>query len=242
MTRRIPALAALTLALAGALPAARAQSPPRGAPADTLRLSATAGIDAAPVALGRALAAGSGVAVWVEGGLRTGVPDAGGLPVADAAPGAVVARFGASGAFAWPARPVVWTAPSAGVLAFGVNARPAHAPSGEARIVVVPLDAVTRAAFPQPEIQVHRTGAALTATWRDRAGFGVDRRSLALWVEDAHGVRTRLAAWAPVGEGRAVLPLPPPIDLPPGVHTVTAEITDMLGNTGRSAPLRFGWP
>ncbi len=237
---RTAALVALATAALGS-PAA-AQGPPRGVPADTVRVPAAAGIEAAPVGYPQTLAAGDRVAVWVEGRVRATVPDAGGLPVPDAAPGALVARFGSSGAFAWPERPIVWTAPRAGGLSFGVNARSAHGPSGEARVVVVPLDPASRAAFAAPEVRLERTGGGFLVTWRDRAGFGVDRRTLALHLVDSHGTRIRLAAWAPAGEGRAVLPLPPPVDLPPGIHTLSAEITDGVGNTGRSAAVRFGWP
>lgn len=236
MGRWISALAALALAA----PAA-AQSPPPGVPTEMLRISAGAGIEAAPVVWPRMLAAGESVVVWVEGRVRAGVPDAGGLPVPDAPAGALVARFGASGAFAWPDGPVVWTAPAAGALAFGVNARAAHSPEGELRVVIARLEAA-RSAFPPPEVRLERSGPSIRVAWRDRAGFGVDRRTLALWLEDAHGTRYRLAAWAPAGEGVAVLPLPPPVDLPPGIHTLSAEITDRLGSAGRSSSIRFGWP
>ncbi|MGH7563855.1 MAG: hypothetical protein ACREK5_05480, partial [Gemmatimonadota bacterium] len=59
------------------------------------------------------LAAGERIAVWLEGQARANAPGAAPVPVGEAALGEVVARFGAGRWFAWPRKPVVWTAPEA---------------------------------------------------------------------------------------------------------------------------------
>lgn len=200
------------------------------------------GPGAPPVPWPRSLAGGDRLLTWVDSDVRIGEPEAGGRPVPDAPVGAVVARFDSGGPFAWPDEPTVWSAPSSGSLAFGINARAAHRPRGAARVVLVPLTDRVRRAYPPPAIGVRRAEGGLEVRFRDRAGFGLDRRSLAFHLTTSRGTRYRLAAWAPVGRGRVVLPLPPPISLSPGVHEMRAEIHDLLGNVGRSGVVRFDTP
>lgn len=217
-------------------PAAGAQAPPPGASSDTVRVRRPV---VAPTPYPRSLDTGERLIVRVEGAVRVANPGVGGRPVPDAPPGAVVARFAGSAPFAWPEEPTVWTAPSPGRLVFGLNVRPAHEPRGSARVIVTPLTDAVRRSHPPPAIAMERSGGSLTVRYRDRSGFGLDRRSLALHLETSRGTRYRLAAWAAPGERRSVLPLPPPVPLPPGVHEIRAEITDRLGNVARSGPLLF---
>src|SRR5687767_8526181 len=85
------------------------------------------------------LAAGERIAVRVESEVEVGDREIGPGPVADATVGDLIARFGSSGAFAWPAEPTVWIAPEGGELTFDVNAYPAHRARGAARIEVLRL-------------------------------------------------------------------------------------------------------
>lgn len=217
--------------------AVRAQPVPPGTPVDTLSVDAPIG--AASVHPPFALATGDRVVVWAENDVAVGRPDAGGLPVPDTEPGAVVARFGGGPAFAWPERPIVWTAPSAGRLGFGLNGREAHGFAGDARLLVVRLTPETAEAFPRPAIAMEREGRGVRIRWADRAGFGIDRRRLAFTLRTAHGTLYRLGAWGPVEPDGAFLPLPPPVDLPPGVHTLSGTITDRLGNVSFPATITF---
>lgn len=215
----------------------RAQSPLPPVRADTLVVS-----PGSTVAYPRPLATGERIVVRSRSAVEAEDPGAGGRPVPDAPVGAVIARFGGGPPFAWPEGRTVWTAPWRGRLTFELNGRPAHRPGGRARVVVVRLTDAARAAFPAPTVDVERGQGGIVASYRDVAGFGLDLRTLALHVETSHGTRYRLAPWAPVGEERTVLPLPPPVSLPPGVHTISAEITDRLGNVARSTAVRFDGP
>lgn len=221
---------------ATALPAA-AQTVPPGAPVDTLTVATPIG--AGTVGTGWTLAAGDRVVVWPRNDVAVASPDAGGLPVPDAEPGAVVASFAGGRAFAWPERPVVWTAPSPGRLGFGLNGRAAHGLVGEARLLVARLTPEAAGAFPRPAIAIERAGGGVRIRWADRAGFGVDRRRIAFTLTTAHGTVYRLGAWGPVEAPGAILPLPPPVDLPPGVHTLSATITDRLGNVSFPSTITF---
>lgn len=231
------------MAAAGAAAArpVRAQTIPAGLAADTLVLRA----DSVPArrTWSRPLEAGDRVVAWVEGRVRAGRPDAGGRPVPDAPAGAVVARFGSSAAFAWPVGRTVWAAPAAGRLAFGLNGRPAHELEGTARVILVPLGAegsAAQSAFERPILALDRVEGGVRARYADRAGFGLVPRSLSLTLTTSHGTVYYLGPWVPPGARETTLPLPPPgIDLPPGVHTLTATITDRLGNVSPPASLRF---
>lgn len=216
---------------------AAAQPVPTWAPVDTLIVAAPVG--GAMSGTPWTLATGDRVVVWAENGVAVADPDAGGLPVPDAEPGAVVARFGGGPPFAWPERPVVWTAPATGRLGFGLNGREAHGMMGGARVLVTRLTPEVAAAFPRPAIAIERAGRGVRIRWVDRAGFGVDRRRIAFTLTTAHGTVYRMGAWGPVEESGAILPLPPPVDLPPGVHTLSATITDRLGNVSAPSTITF---
>lgn len=215
----------------------RGQGPPPGVAARALVVDAPVGGSA--VVTPFAMATGDRVVVWVESDVEVARPDAGGRPVPDAPAGAVVARFGGGRPFAWPERPTVWTAPRPGRLAFGLNGRAAHGFEGGARLSVVRLDAATRAAFRPPAIELDRVDGGVAVRWVDRAGFGVDARTLSFRLTTAHGTVHDLGPWSPLGDGRAVLPLPPPVELPPGIHVLSATITDRLGNRAPRSTITF---
>ncbi|HJR53428.1 MAG TPA: hypothetical protein VJ982_06915 [Gemmatimonadota bacterium] len=192
------------------------------------------------------LAAGERIAVRVEEDVEVGERDAGPGPVADAAVGEVIARFGSSGAFAWPSKPTVWIAPDAGTLSFDVNAYPAHRAHGTARIEVLRLgglEAAPPSGFEPPILQLDRVPRGARARWSDRAGYGVAPATLLLELTTSHGTVYRLDPWVRPGPAEVTLPLPPPgLSLPPGVHTLTATIEDRLGNTSPPTTIRFDTP
>ena len=192
------------------------------------------------------LAAGERIAVRVEDEVEVEERDVGPGPVTDAAVGEVVARFGSSGAFAWPARPTVWIAPDAGTLTFDVNAYPAHRAHGTARIEVLRLgglDAAPPSGFEPPILQLDRVPGGARARWSDRAGYGIEPATLLLELTTSHGTVYRLDPWVRPGPTEVTLPLPPPgLPLPPGIHTLTATIEDRLGITSPATTIRFGTP
>ena len=192
------------------------------------------------------LAAGERIAVRVEDEVEVGKRDAGPGPVADAAVGDVIARFGASGAFAWPAKPTVWIAPDAGTLTFDVNAYPAHRARGAARVEVLRLgglDAAPPSGFEPPILQLDRVPGGARARWSDRAGYGVEPATLLLDLTTSHGTMYRLDPWVRPGPAEVTLPLPPPgLALPPGIHTLTATIEDRLGMASPPSTIRFDTP
>ena len=192
------------------------------------------------------LAAGERIAVLVESDIDVGDPEIGPGPVKDAAPGDVIARFGTSGSFAWPERPVVWIAPAPGALVFDVNAHAAHHARGEAHVEVLrlgPLGAPPPAGFEPPILQLDRAPGGARARWSDRAGYGVEPATLLLELTTSHGTVYRLDSWARGGANEVLLPLPPPgITLPPGIHTLTATIEDRLGGKSPPSTIRFDTP
>jgi hypothetical protein len=192
------------------------------------------------------LAAGERIAVRVEEEVDVGERDAGPGPVADADVGEVIARFGSSGAFAWPEEPTVWIAPAGGALAFDVNAYPAHHARGSARIEVLRLGGLGSpppAGFEPPILQLDRVPGGARARWSDRAGYGVEPATLLLQLTTSHGTVYRLDPWVRPGPAEVTLPLPPPgLALPPGVHTLSATIEDRLGITSPPSTIRFDTP
>jgi hypothetical protein len=192
------------------------------------------------------LAAGERIAVRVESEVDVGDRDVGPGPVGDAAVGDVIAHFGTSGAFAWPAEPTVWTAPEGGALTFDVNAYPAHRARGAARIEVLRLgglDAPPPAGFEPPILQLDRVPGGARARWSDRAGYGVEPATLLLELTTSHGTVYRLDSWVRPGPAEVTLPLPPPgLALPPGIHTLTATIEDRLGTPSPPSTIRFDTP
>jgi hypothetical protein len=192
------------------------------------------------------LAAGERIAVRVEHEVEVGERDAGPGPVADAAVGDVIARFGSSGAFAWPVKPTVWIAPEAGTLEFAINAYPAHRARGRVRIEVLRLGGLAAPPPPgyePPILQLDRAPGGVRARWSDRAGYGVEPATLLLELTTSHGTVYRLDSWARPGAAEVLLPLPPPgLVLPPGVHTLTATIEDRLGTKSPRSTIRFDTP
>ena len=192
------------------------------------------------------LAAGERIAVRVEEDVDVGEGDAGPGPVADAAVGEVIARFGSSGAFAWPEQPTVWIAPEGGALTFDVNAYPAHRARGAARIEVLRLgglDAPAPRGFEPPILQLDRVPGGARGRWSDRAGYGIEPATLLLELTTAHGTVYRLDPWVRPGPTEVTLPLPPPgLALPPGINTLTATIEDRLGVQSPPSTIRFDTP
>jgi len=220
-----------------------AQTLPPDVPADTVAIPSRPAFLGGATGHSRTLEAGERIATWTLSGASIGRRDAGGVPVPDARPGDVVARFAGGPAFAWPVEPTVWTAGRAGLLSFGLNAREAHAPEGIARVVVVRLGqdgSDVQRAFEPPRITVERVDGEVALRYADGAGFGLDRGSLQVTVRTARGVVYSMRPWAPVGEDSTLLPLPPPgIDLPAGAHLLEAVIGDRLGNVSPPATIVF---
>ncbi len=242
--RKARPLAALALGASLVAPVgARGQSLPSSVGRDSLVVRADALEAGAPPGL--ALRAGERIAVWTAADVEVGRPGAGGRPVPDAPPGAVVARFDGGPWFAWSEGPTVWTAPASGRLEFTLNAGPRTALSGRARLALVRLGTVAApapavAAFPAPRVELERAGDGVRVRYADRAGFGLVRSTLELTLHTAHGETIHLAAWRPVGRRETLLPLPPPdVPLPPGVQTLDATITDWLGNESPASRVVF---
>lgn len=192
---------------------------------------------------GPTLAAGERIAVWVRGAARAADPEAAPLPVGEARPGEVVARFAGSRWFAWPGEPVVWTAPAPGRLDFALNGSTAHELDGAAELVLIRLGgpgSPPPEGFLPPAVSLERVTGGVEARYRDRAGFGLDSKTLRFTVETARGVRIQMAPWAPVGAEATVLPLPPPgIALPPGIHRLSVTVTDRVGRDAPPATIVF---
>ena len=192
---------------------------------------------------GTTLTAGERIAVWIRGAARAANPGAAPLPVGEAAPGEVVARFAGGRWFAWPRAPVVWTAPTPGRLDFALNGSTAHELDGTSDVVLVRLGGPETSppeAFPAPFVALERVTGGVEARYRDRAGFGLDSRTLRFTVETSRGVRIQMAPWAPIGREATVLPLPPPgLALPPGIHRLSVTVTDRVGRDAPPATIVF---
>lgn len=186
---------------------------------------------------------GERIAVWVEGRARAEDPGAAPVPVGEAALGEVVARFGGGRWFAWPREPVVWTAPGTGQLVFALNGHPSHRLDGDADVALVRLGRPGEAppeGFAAPAVTLERTSGGIRVRYRDRAGFGLDVKTLRFVLVTSRGIRYHLAPWVPPGPGLTALPLPPPdIPLPPGIHTLSVTITDRVGTEAAPASLVF---
>lgn len=238
----LPWVAAVMLAVTLAAGPGFAQTFPAGVPTERLEVDRPAG-GAGSSGASVALAEGERIAVRVAGAARAGDPDAAPAPVGEAALGEVVARFGASRWFAWPREPVVWTAPEAGELVFALNGRPSHRLEGEAEVVLARLGRPGMpppVGFPPPAVTLERVASGIEVRYRDRAGFGLDVKTLRFVVRTARGIEYHLRSWVAPGAGATVLPLPPPgISLPPGIHTLSVTITDRLGGRAPPASLVF---
>ncbi|MFN2433360.1 MAG: hypothetical protein ABR599_11210 [Gemmatimonadota bacterium] len=192
---------------------------------------------------------GERVIVEVEGGVRGPASAlAGGIR-----PGALVGLFEAGPPFlvAVPATEgtrLLWTAPADGRLAFAVEPAGAGELSGGYDLRITELgrrgDARQRR-FPAPWIGfLPRTPDALvTLAFEDRAGFGLDRRTLKVFLDTERGRRFVLSDAFDIGaRGARLTALPPEVVLPPGVHRVSATIGDALGNTSPPAMIFLDRP
>lgn len=219
------------------------QSVPAGIRTDTLRVAAPPGGAGGEVPPAVLLDAGERVAIWTAGATYIERVEAGRGPVAEASVGEAIARFGSSGWFALPQHPFVWTAPQPGELNFAVNAYPQHKLSGEVAVILVrlgPRGSTVQDAFEPPLLAIERDSGGARVRYTDRAGFGLDLKSLSFTVKTADGPEYRMAAWAEPGPEAIMLPLPPPgIELAPGVHSISVTITDWLGNSSPPASMVF---
>ncbi len=179
----------------------------------------------------------------MEGKVRVANSGAGPGPVGEAPIGDVIARFEGGRWFAWPRERFVWTAPRAGELALALNGRSAHGIEGAVEVVMIrlgPLGSPARVAFEPPTITLDRVSGGVRARYADRAGFGLDSKSLRFTLTTAHGGLFHLGSWVTGGKRETVLPLPPPgVSLPAGVHKLTGTITDQVGNDAPPATLTF---
>lgn len=154
--------------------------------------------------------------------------------------GALVARFEDGPPFLVGTGRLLWTAPRAGRLAFSVEQRGAGDVSGGYDVRVTPLGPPgdrRQRGFPPPTLRFlpASKAAVLALAYEDRAGFGLDLRSLKVFLDTRDRRRVVLSPYFTVGSDRAVLrALPSDVDVPAGLHSVTATIADALGNV--SAP------
>lgn len=247
---KTPHLCVVGIALLALPRTSPAQGIPAGVARETLVVERPAvgewpggGSEALAGEAGPTLAAGERIAVWTRGAARAADPGAGALPVGEAAPGEVVARFAGGRWFAWPREPVVWTAPAAGRLDFALNGSTTHRLEGAAEAVLIRLGGPGSSppeGFPPPSVTLERVAGGVEARYRDGAGFGLDSKTLRFTVETSRGVRIQMAPWSPIGAEATLLPLPPPgVALPPGIHRLSVTVTDRVGRDAPPATIVF---
>jgi hypothetical protein len=211
----------------------------------------------APVVHPAALSAGERLLIEVGGEVQGFEPDsAGGISV-----GALVASLDGGPPFLVGGPPsyagvqegaeagkLLWTAPSAGRLAFAV-APGNRELAGGYTVRVEPLGPrgdPRQRRFPAPWITFtppSETAAFLEVRYGDRSGFGLDRKTLQVIVDTERGERFVLSPYFQADPGIATLDaLPPEVNLPPGVHRVTAAIGDALGNASIPAEIFLDEP
>jgi hypothetical protein len=237
--------------LAGCPGSARAQDPaappPEPAPVEsagdwqTLHVRA----DRAPVGLPFELARGDRLLIEAHGSVSGAVADpAGGIGAGD-----LVGRFASGPPFLVGTGPLVWSAPSAGELAFDVMRRSGRTLDGgyTVRVLAIgPRGDPRQSAFPAPTIAfLPRTagGPFLALRYADRAGFGLDLKTLTVVLDADAGQRFVLSSGFDAEPTGASLMAPPPeVVLPPGVHRVRATIGDALGNVSAPAEIFVDQP
>jgi hypothetical protein len=199
----------------------------------------------APAALPLALAAGDRLVIEAEGRVAGAVADsAGGIGA-----GALVGRFAGGPPFLIGTGSLVWSAPSEGELAFDVMPRAGRRLTGAYTVRVLaigPRDDPRQRSFPAPSIAfLPRTvgGPFLAVRYADRAGFGLDLKTLKVILDTAAGQRFVLSSGFVTEPAGATLAAPPPdVALPPGVHRVRATIGDALGNVSPAAEIFLDQP
>ena len=234
-------------------PAARPAGTSTLAPArtDTVLHVPASGGTGEPVFYPRPLAQGERLALEIEGTVDGLGPDsADGMPA-----GALVASFDGGPPFLMSmgsrarkdgrpaiAHRLVWTAPAAGTLAFAVAQEEGRRLGGGYRVNVIEIGVLgdpRQAGFPRPWIRFASRspeGDFLELTYSDRSGYGLDRGTLKVFLDTERGERFVLTPYFTADSRGAVLAaLPGDVDLPAGVHKVTATIGDMLGNVSPPA-------
>ena len=201
--------------------------------------------DHPPVALPFELAPGDRLLIESGGGVDGGAAD----PWGGIGAGALVGRFVQGPPFLVGTGPLVWSAPSAGTLVFDVMRRPGFKLAGgyTVRILAIgPRGDPRQSAFPSPTIAFlpRRSGDPFLALrYADRAGFGLDLKTLTVVLETEAGQRFVLSDGFEVeATGATLTALPPEIVLPPGVHRIRATIGDALGNVSMAAEIFVDQP
>ena len=208
-------------------------------PDTVLRVSAETP-PASPVPYPVDLSPGERLLIGVEGGVEGVEPDPeGGIP-----PGTLVASFAGGPAFAVAGRKLLWAAPAAGRLAFAIAQDAGRDLSGGYRVGILrlgPRGDPRQGRFPPPRLAFRPRADSrglLELVYEDRSGLGLDLKTLQVVLDLETGERLVLAPYFTPGPTGAVLPdLPPDVELPPGVHRVTATIGDALGNRSRPATI-----
>jgi hypothetical protein len=227
----------------------RGSGPGSGAPAQAaglaLRVPAAARLDE-PVPYPAELATGERLVIEVEGAVSAGGRDPAGAGID---PGALIASFAGGPAFLVGTGRLLWTAPAAGQLVFAVEPDPSRRLSGDYRLRVLPIGPrgdPRQREFPPPRIAfLPRTagGPLLALRYEDRAGFGLDLKTLQLILDAEGGERVVLTPYVTTDPAGAVLrELPPDVRIPPGVHRVRATIGDALGNVAPPAEVFLDRP
>lgn len=233
---------------------------PRGGPAvapDTLLHVPPSATHDSPVPYPHELAEGERLLIEARGGIQGPGPDSSGVIPA----GALVARFDGGPPFLvmGPTRSgeddrrqaarLLWAAPTSGRLGFAVAPGPSRGLTGGYSVGLIPLGRrgdPRQARFPIPWIAfVPRShgGDFLEVTYGDRSGLGLDRKTLQVILDTERGERVVLSPYFRVdSEGAVLEALPPEVDLPPGVHKVTATIGDALGNVSAPAEIFLDQP
>ncbi|MBA2566037.1 MAG: hypothetical protein H0V09_11540 [Gemmatimonadetes bacterium] len=210
----------------------------QGAPrADAMVAVPSTATPADPVPYPGRLEAGERLLLDVDGSVRGFEPDSGG-----AIPGgALVASFDGGPVFLVGTGRLLWTAPAAGRLSFAVLPRLEGELAGDYRVQVTELgrrgDSRGRR-FPPPAVEFRERAAGgplLELSYADRAGTGLDRKTLKVFADGQDGRRVVVSPYfTPGARGAKLESLPRGIELPRGIIRVTATISDGLGNV--SAP------
>lgn len=198
-----------------------------------------------PVPYPADLATGERLVIEAEGGVGAGERDpAGGID-----PGALIASFAGGPAFLVGTGRLLWTAPAGGRLAFAVEPDPSRRLGGDYRLRVLsigPRGDPRQRDFPPPRIAfLARTsgGPLLALRYEDRAGFGLDLKTLQVILDAESGERVVLTPYVMADRtGAALRQLPTDVRIPPGVHRVRATIGDALGNAAAPAEVFLDQP
>jgi hypothetical protein len=191
------------------------------------------------------LAPGDRLVIEAYGSVEGAAPDTAG----DIFPGALVGSFAGGPPFLVGTGRLLWSAPSGGRLAFDVKQRAGRKLEGgyTVRVLAIgPRGDPRQRGFPPPSIAFllrAAGGPILAVRYADRAGCGLDLKTLQVILDSDAGERFVLSAGFMAEADGATLPaLPPDAQLPPGVHRVRATIGDALGNVSPAAEIFLDQP